>query len=122
MNIDDKNWLNGMGQSIIDQVISAINDGPLRGDLNTVNQAVQAVRADVNYIHQLSPYSLKAILEAARGGSVTLTPEQVEAISGKLTATAIAGIDAALQDDFDGVKALIAKQPPEFVAALKAAL
>lgn len=86
-----------------------------------VNAAAGA-RADLNYIHQLSPYSLKAILEASGKGEIVLTDEQVAVISGQLSASAVAGIDAALRDDFEGVKALLSELPEDTIAALKAAL
>lgn len=121
-------WLNGLGKSIIDQTVAA-----LRPDLNTVHQAVltsreavtsavATIRADLNYIHVLSPYSLKAILEASKDGTVQLTDAQAEAIAGRLSAAAVAGIDAALKDDFDGVKARLAQLPAETITALKSAL
>lgn len=88
----------------------------------SVGSVAAVIRADLNYIHVVSPYSLKAILEAQRNGSVTLTDAQAAAIGGQLSAAAVAGIDAALKDDFDGVKARLAQLPAETIAALKSAL
>lgn len=79
-------------------------------------------RADINYIHHVSPYSLKAILEASGRGEIVLTDEQAAAIGGRLTEVVVAGLDAALRDDFDGVKARLAELPAETIAALKEAL
>ena len=128
---NDKKWLNGLGVSIINQIIS-----PVRGDLNTVHTAVigsrdgvadvaaavAALRADVNFIHTLSPFSLKAIREAVSDGRVSLTDEQAKAIAGQLSSVAVESLEAALADDFEGVKARIAALPGETIAALKAAL
>lgn len=82
----------------------------------------KGIKADLNYIHQVSPYSLKALLEASGRGEIVLSDEQVAAIGGQLSASAVAGIEAALADDFDGVKARLAELPKETIAALKAAL
>lgn len=128
MNENDKAWLNGMGASIKADVINA-----LKADIATVHQSVltgtqsildelRLLRADVNYIHIVSPYSLKNILEAARNGEVTLTDEEVKALGDQLAAASVAGIDAALRDDFEAVKKQLALLPKETLAALKAAL
>jgi hypothetical protein len=87
-----------------------------------IASAVAVIRADLNYVHVVSPYSLKAILEASKNGTVQLTDAQAAAIAGQLSAAAVAGIDAALKDDFDGVKQRLAQLPAETIAALKAAL
>lgn len=84
--------------------------------------AAAGARADLNYIHQLSPYSLRAILEAQTKGEISLTEAQIAAIGGQLSAAAVAGIDAALRDDFEGVKARLAELPEETILALKSAL
>lgn len=118
-NTDDINVLNGLGQSIIDQVLAAV-----RPDLNTVHMAViggeQRTRADVNFIHVLSPVSLKRIFETQTGA--VFTDAQLEAIGDQLAAASVAGIEAALRDDFDGVKERLAQLPAETIEALKSAL
>lgn len=92
------------------------------GMIADVAKTVNAIRADVNYIHQVSPWSLKAIREAASDGRVSLTDEQARAIAGQLSSVAVESLEAALADDFEGVKARIAALPGETIAALKAAL
>lgn len=92
------------------------------GMIADVAKTVNAIRADVNYIHQVSPWSLKAIREAASDGRVSLTEEQARAIAGQLSSVAVESLEAALADDFEGVKARIAALPGETIAALKAAL
>lgn len=69
--------------------------------------------------------SLEQIRQAvtdAVGTAPALSDAQVHELGAQLTASAVAGIDAALRDDFDGVKARIAQLPEETIAALKAAL
>lgn len=128
VNQDDKNYIDGAGQSVKDDVINAI-----RADLATIHNSVlngnqsltdwvAAIRADLNYVHVLSPYSLKAILEASGRGQITLTADQAAAIGGQLSASVVAGLDAALRDDFDGVIKRISALPKDTVAALKSAL
>lgn len=128
VNQDDKNYIDGAGQSVKDDVIKAI-----RADLATIHDSVlngnqsltdwvAAIRADLNYVHVLSPYSLKAILEASGRGQITLTADQAAAIGGQLSASVVAGLDAALRDDFDGVIKRISALPKDTVAALKSAL
>lgn len=51
-----------------------------------------------------------------------LSDEHAADIARQLTAASVAGIDAALKDDFEGVKARIAQLPAETIAALKSAL
>lgn len=89
------------------------------GDLSSL---VAGVKADINYIHTLSPYSLRAILAASGRGEVKLTDAQAAAIAGQLSATLAASLDAALKDDFAGVITAIKGQPAATVAAIKAAL
>lgn len=84
--------------------------------------AVSVIRADLNYIHVLSPYSLKAILEASKAGTVQLTDAQAEAIGGKLSAVAVSSLVAALEENEAAVLAELKKQPTEFLLALKEAL
>lgn len=131
VNESDVKWMNGLGQELKDHIDAAVKQA--RDDVNTVHlavlasregvqSAVAAIRADLNYVHVLSPYSLKAILEASKNGTVQLTDAQAAAIGGQLSAAAVAGIDAALKDDFDGVKARLAQLPAETIAALKSAL
>lgn len=69
--------------------------------------------------------SLEQIRQAvtdAVGSAPALSDEQAEALGAQLAASAVAGIDAALRDDFEGVKARISQLPAETIAALKAAL
>lgn len=123
-DMPSEDWLNGMGASIVQQIkadLATIHNTVIAG--NTSNAAaLAAIRADINYIHTVSPVSLKAILEASRNGEIKLTDAQAKAIGGQLAATSVAGIDAALKDDFDGVKALLAQLPKATIAALKSAL
>lgn len=120
-NKDDILVLNGMGQSIKDDVIKALK-ADIASVHNTVIGGVNTIRADLNTLHVASPVSLKRIFEAQTGAAVTFTDEQLEAISDRLSAGAVASIDAALRDDFEGVKARLAQLPAETIAALKAAL
>lgn len=130
-DMPSEQWLIQLGADIVSQVSAQVNG--VKADVATVHNTVisgqqgiidaaHAIRADVNYIHTLSPYSLKAILEASRAGEITLTDSQVKAIGGQLAAASVAGIDAALRDDFDGVKAQLALLPKATIAALKSAL
>lgn len=130
-DMPSEQWLTQLGADIVAQVNAQVNG--VKADVATVHNTVisgqqgiidaaHAIRADINYIHTLSPYSLKAVLEASRGGEITLTDAQVKAIGGQLSASAVAGIDAALRDDFEGVKAQLAQLPKATIAALKAAL
>lgn len=130
-DMPSEEWLIRLGADIVRQVNEQV--GGVKADVATVhntiingNQSVidaaHAIRADINYIHTLSPYSLKAILEASRGGEIKLTDAQVKAIGGQLAASAVAGIDAALRDDFEGVRAQLAQLPKATIAALKSAL
>jgi len=130
-DMPSEEWLIKLGADIVSQVTDQVRG--VKADVATVHNtviqghgslssAVAAIRADVNYIHTLSPYSLKAILEASRAGEITLTDAQTKAIGGQLAAASVAGIDAALRDDFDGVKALLKRLPQETIAALKSAL
>lgn len=130
-DMPSEQWLIQLGADIVSQVSAQVNG--VKADVATVHNTVisgqqgiidaaHAIRADVNYIHTLSPYSLKAILEASRTGEITLTDSQVKAIGGQLAAASVAGIDAALRDDFDGVKAQLALLPKATIAALKSAL
>lgn len=91
----------------------------LKGD---VASSLTVLRADLNYIHVLSPYALKAILEASKEGTVQLTDAQAEAIGGKLSAVAVSSLVAALEENETAVLAELKKQPTEFIAALKEAL
>lgn len=131
-DMPSEQWLIKLGADIVEQVSAQVQG--VKADVATVHNTVingqqgivdaaHAIRADINYIHTLSPYSLKAILEASRGGEIKLTDAQVKAIGGQLAASAVAGIDAALRDDFEGVKTqLLAQLPKATIAALKAAL
>lgn len=130
-DMPSEQWLIQLGADIVSQVNAQV-DG-VKADVATVHNTVisgqqgiidaaHAIRADINYIHTLSPYSLKAILEASRDGEIALTEAQVKAIGGQLAAASVAGIDAALRDDFDGVKEQLALLPKATIAALKAAL
>lgn len=120
-NEDDIKVLNAQGQSIKDDVIAAI-----RADLASVHTSVlggtASIRADLNYVHVLSPVSLKRIFETQTGTEAVFTDAQIAAISERLSAGAVASIETALRDDFDGVKALLSQLPADTLAALKAAL
>ena len=91
-------------------------------NIEATRDIVRMIRADLNYIHQVSPYSLKAILEASKKGIVSLTDEQADAIAGQLSAVAVESLAAALEDDFEAVRARLAQLPEETIAALKKAL
>lgn len=125
-----------IAQQILDMGIEQAKSGRFKGKATTLRSMLawndenieatrdllRTIRADLHYIHQVSPYSLKAILEAAKAGDVTLTDEQAQAIAGQLSAVAVESLAAALEDDFESVKDRLAQLPAETIAALKSAL
>lgn len=125
-----------IAQQILDMGIEQAKGGRFKGKATTLRamlawndenieatrDLVRTIRTDLNYLHQVSPYSLKAILEAARSGVVSLTDEQADAIAGQLSAVAVESLAAALEDDFEAVRARLAQLPEETIAALKKAL
>lgn len=92
----------------------------IRAAVDAVNASVGAARGDINYVHQVSPYSLKAIAEST--GDVVLSDVQVAALSAQLTEALTAALPATLDADFEAVVAAIKAAPADTVAALKEAL
>jgi len=72
---NDKTWLNGLGQAIIEQIRGqgAYTDPKL--------PTIKSLRDDIGYIHEVSPYSLKAIREAQTTGGI-----DVDALAAKIAA------------------------------------
>lgn len=104
-------WLNGMGQSIKDEVRFEIK------------RAQGAIQADLNYMHQVSPYSLKEIRKAqADGQPISLTKEQVDELGNQLVLSVPAVLQVALDENEAAVLAAITKLPAEFLSSLKKAL
>jgi pyruvate/oxaloacetate carboxyltransferase len=92
-----------------------------------VNAAVHEVRKDINYIHGVSPYSLKAIHAAATGErDVELTDEQAAEFSARLVQGVVAALPAALNADLtgtlDGIRAALDALPVEAAAEVRAEL
>jgi hypothetical protein len=88
--------------------------------LAALGAKLDALRADVNYIHQVSPYSLKAIRET--DGAVNLTADQAAALSKQLTDAVTTNLTSALAADKDAVLTAIKQLPDAVRAELAAAL
>ncbi|GLU88961.1 M23 family metallopeptidase [Agromyces sp. NBRC 114283] len=99
--------------------ISWINNGKNNpNSLQSIRAAMDGTRADVDYIHQRSPYSLKAIIEAIKGGKVQLTDAQAEEFNEYVGGLLV----AALESNKQAVLAALADLPAAVRADIKAAL
>jgi murein DD-endopeptidase MepM/ murein hydrolase activator NlpD len=82
-----------------------------------VNAAVHEVRKDINYMHVVSPYSLKAIRAAIDGEEVELTDAQTAELSARLVEGVVAALPAAVDADvastLEGIRAALEALPAE---------
>lgn len=89
-------WLNGLGQSIINAIradINWINQGSGNPrSLQAIKTAVDGGRDDLNYVHQVSPYSLKNIRQTqlAGSGALRVAADEVEPAPVQLASLAAA--------------------------------
>lgn len=119
---EGKRYLSAFGDGIVQQILGY---GPSAGSYPTHNLGTrsQQIRNDVNFIHQLSPYSLKAIREAqADGTPISLSDAQVAALRDGLVAGVTAGLAVALEENESAVIAAIAQLPDKVRETIKAAL
>lgn len=87
-----------------------------------LSKLVAGIKADIAYIHTVSPVSLAQIYKAVGRGDITLTDAQVNAIGDRLNDSIVASLEAALRDDFDGILARLGKLPDDMLAKLKSKL
>lgn len=89
-------WLNGLGQSIINAIradINWINQGSGNPrSLQAIKTAVDGGRDDLNYVHQVSPYSLKNIRQTqlAGSGALRVAGDEIEPAPVRLASLAAA--------------------------------
>lgn len=113
-------WLDQRQEQINDRQEQIVAQQAERdGDLSKL---VAGIKADIAYIHTVSPVSLAQIYRAVGRGDITLTDAQVNAIGDRLNDSIVASLEVALRDDFDGILARLGKLPDDMLAKLKSKL
>ncbi|GLU91359.1 M23 family metallopeptidase [Agromyces sp. NBRC 114283] len=121
--LDDlRQIVNGAVQEVRNDV-GWINNGKGNpNSLQSIRGAIDGGRADLDYIHQRSPYSLKQVRQAQANGQIALTKEQLGELSNQLLASVPAVLRDALEENEAAVLAAIKQMPAAFLTTLKAAL